>query len=202
MRRGRIGGVLAGLGFLLPSLCLILLLSSAYSRLDLTNPALAAILLGVQVGVIALIARALHRIGEHVLVDRRLLLIALVTAVASIFRVPFWISLPAAGSAYALAAASRPWALAVVILTAAVLALLLTPWEQGLAQPRDAIVEVTAGSVGAMALFITGLKGGLLTFGGAYTAIPFIRDDAVGRGWMSEGQFLDGLAWPASSLHR
>lgn len=33
-----------------------------------------------------------------------------------------------------------------------------------------------------------------MTFGGAYTAIPFIRDDAVGRGWISDGQFLDGVA--------
>ncbi|HYC96071.1 MAG TPA: chromate transporter, partial [Sphingomicrobium sp.] len=51
-----------------------------------------------------------------------------------------------------------------------------------------------AGSVGAAALFISGLKAGLLTFGGAYTAIPFVRHDAVGRGWVSEGQFLDSLA--------
>jgi chromate transporter len=41
---------------------------------------------------------------------------------------------------------------------------------------------------------VSGLKAGLLTFGGAYTAIPFIRDDAVGREWLSDGQFLDGLA--------
>jgi chromate transporter len=33
-----------------------------------------------------------------------------------------------------------------------------------------------------------------LTFGGAYTAIPFVRHDAVGGGWLSDGQFLDGLA--------
>jgi chromate transporter len=44
------------------------------------------------------------------------------------------------------------------------------------------------------ALFWAGLKGGLLTFGGAYTAIPFIRNDTVGRGWMTDAQFLDGLA--------
>ena len=47
---------------------------------------------------------------------------------------------------------------------------------------------------GALALFLSGLKAGLLTFGGAYTAIPFVRGDAVGRGWISEGQFLDSLA--------
>ena len=45
----------------------------------------------------------------------------------------------------------------------------------------------------AAALFLAGLKGGLLTFGGAYTAIPFVRDDTVGRGWMGDAQFLDGL---------
>jgi len=43
-------------------------------------------------------------------------------------------------------------------------------------------------------LFVSGLKAGLLTFGGAYTAIPFVRNDAVGQGWMNDGQFLDGLA--------
>jgi chromate transporter len=43
------------------------------------------------------------------------------------------------------------------------------------------------------ALFLAGLKGGLLTFGGAYTAIPFVRRDTVDRGWMSDSQFLDGL---------
>lgn len=53
---------------------------------------------------------------------------------------------------------------------------------------------VAAGSVGLAALFLSGLKAGLLTFGGAYTAIPFVRHDAVGRGWIGEGQFLDSLA--------
>jgi chromate transporter len=45
------------------------------------------------------------------------------------------------------------------------------------------------------ALFWSGLKAGLLTFGGAYTVIPFLQHDAVTRGaWMSNTQFLDGLA--------
>src|SRR3546814_12812760 len=43
-------------------------------------------------------------------------------------------------------------------------------------------------------LFFSGLKAGLLTFGGAYTVIPFLRADAVGNGWMTDAQFLDGLA--------
>ncbi len=53
---------------------------------------------------------------------------------------------------------------------------------------------VEAVSVGATSLFLSGLKAGLLTFGGAYTAIPFVRNDAVGGRWVSDGQFLDSLA--------
>jgi chromate transporter len=45
-----------------------------------------------------------------------------------------------------------------------------------------------------LVLFASSLKAGLLTFGGAYTAIPLLREDAVGGGWMTNGQFLDGLA--------
>jgi chromate transporter len=44
-------------------------------------------------------------------------------------------------------------------------------------------------------LLWTGLKAGLLTFGGAYTAIPNVRADTVGRGWLSDGSFLDGVAF-------
>ena len=44
-------------------------------------------------------------------------------------------------------------------------------------------------------LFVSGLKAGLLTFGGAYTVIPFLQEDAVASGgWMTNAQFMDGLA--------
>ena len=54
---------------------------------------------------------------------------------------------------------------------------------------------VAASSPGVFALLWTGLKAGLLTFGGAYTAIPYVRADTVGRGWLSDGAFLDGVAF-------
>ena len=53
---------------------------------------------------------------------------------------------------------------------------------------------IPAGAVPWALLFLSGLKAGLLTFGGAYTVIPFVRGDAVGRGWMTDAQFLDGIA--------
>jgi len=45
------------------------------------------------------------------------------------------------------------------------------------------------------AQFVVGLLGGLVTFGGAYTAIPFIEYEAVrSGGWVVAGAFFDSLA--------
>ena len=193
MKRGRLGGILAGLGFMLPGLVLILALAWIYQRLDLSQPLLAAIFLGVQIGVVALIVRAVHRIGEHVLIDRWLWAIGAGSALGAWFGVSFWIILPTAGIFYALMSAKR----VALAAAAAALGLALALWaaEPGGIQPGGGATWVAGGSIGAVALFTSGLKAGLLTFGGAYTAIPFVRNDAVGRGWVNEGQFLDSLAF-------
>jgi chromate transporter len=189
IKRGRLGGIAAGLGFMLPGLLLILLLAWAYGRLELSQGWLAAVFLGVQVGVIALIARAVHRIGEHVLVNGWLWGIALASAGAAMLGVSFWITLPAAGVVYVLLGRRRFVTAALVVGAAVAIAVLTAAG----AKP-EAAGAAASGAVGALPLFLSGLKAGLLTFGGAYTAIPFVRDDAVGRGWVSDGQFLDGLA--------
>jgi chromate transporter len=50
-------------------------------------------------------------------------------------------------------------------------------------------------SASAGATFIEGLKAGLLTFGGAYTVIPFLQQSAVdSHHWLTDSQFVDGLA--------
>jgi chromate transporter len=81
--------------------------------------------------------------------------------------------------------------MAIALLSAALALWMAGP--SGMAAAAHA-AAVRPASVGVAALFLSGLKAGLLTFGGAYTAIPFVRHDAVGRGWLSEGQFLDSLA--------
>ena len=188
--KGRMGGLLAGLGFMLPGLILMLALAWAYSRLPIQGTLLGAMFLGVQAAVLAVILRAVHRIGEHILLDAWLWIIAVAAAAASFLGISFWIVLPAAGSAYAFVAARRYGLAALSVglaaLAAAVIATSIDPTAPAESAAREA-------SPTAAMLFWTGLKGGLLTFGGAYTAIPFIRNDTVGRGWMSDGQFLDGL---------
>ncbi len=196
MKGGRLGGFLAGLGFMLPGLMLILVLAWLYQRLDLDQPLIAAIFLGIQIGVIALIVRAVHRIADHTLANRWLWLIGIASAAGAALGVSFWVTLPAAGLLYAAVAARRYAFAALIVLAAAIVASLLGGSSLFVASQAssESAVLVEPGSAGALALFLSGLKAGLLTFGGAYTAIPFVRGDAVGRGWVSEGQFLDSLA--------
>jgi chromate transporter len=196
MKGKRLGGVLAGLAFMLPGLLLILAIASLYQSLDLTQAGIAAGFAGIQIGVIALIVRAVHRIADHALADRWLWAIAVASAASAATGVSFWVTLPAAGLIYAAVQARLNSVAAIVLAIAVALAF----WSRGIptligsAAPASSPVVVPAGSIAALALFLSGLKAGLLTFGGAYTAIPFVRGDAVGRGWVTEGQFLDGLA--------
>ena len=198
VRGGRLGALLAGLGFMLPGFLLMLLLSWLYLGIDLAQPGVAAALLGAQVAVVALVTRAVPRIGQHILIDGWTWAIAIVTAVATFARVSFWVVLPVCALAYWLAwrtGAPRSGAIGAAAVLAALLAvaLLTSLWSAG--DPAQPVAPVLAASApDAIGLFGSGLKAGLLTFGGAYTAIPFVRQDAVGHGWLSDGQFVDGLA--------
>ena len=193
MRAGRWGGVVAGLGFMLPGLLLMLLLAWFYRQLDLEGPPWAALFLGIQVAVVAIIVRAVHRIGGHILANRWLWAAAAVSAAASAVGVSFWIVLPVAGLFSLFASHGRFVLAGAVLLVGALAALAAGPAGAGDAGIGP-VVMAGAGEVGALPLFLSGLKGGLLTFGGAYTAIPFIRGDAAGRGWIDDATFLDGLA--------
>jgi chromate transporter len=202
LARGRMGGLLAGLGFMLPGFVLMFLLSWLYLTVGLAETAFQAVFLGIQPAVIALIVRACHRIGGHCLTDAPLWLIGILAALSELLGVSFYVTLPLAGLAY-MVAAQRAWMLAGGLgLIFAASVWLLSPviagqepvfppkQEQGLATQT-----CHTGQAGTGALFGSGLRAGMLTFGGAYTAIPFLRNDAVERGhWMSERDFLDGVA--------
>ncbi len=189
MARGRIGGVLAGLGFMLPGFVLTLLAAWLYVGWLDEGVAAAAVLTGVQIAVVAVIVRAVARIGEHVLADRLLWLVAALGFAATLAGVPFWVALLGGGLAYA--STDRRIAAVALAGTAAVgVALALAAGDAA----RAPATTPGATAVTLAALFVAGLKGGLLTFGGAYTAIPYVRHDTVGRGWLSDATFLDGVA--------
>lgn len=211
VRGRRIGGLLAGLGFMLPGFVLMLALSWLYFQVDLTLAAISAALLGAQIAVVALVVRATERLGRHIVLTPLLAVLAVAAALATLAGLGFPIVLGVVGATYV--AAGRLSTRAGIALGAAVLVAgaAALAWAIASGAPLGGLGSLGAGALGVSGaaagggqtpavqpsivdLFVSGLKAGLLTFGGAYTAIPFIRADAVGNGWLSDAQFLDGLA--------
>ena len=182
LRGGKLGGFLAGLGFMLPGFILMLGLSVLYVEANLAGH-LHGLFYGLTAAVGALVARALVRLGRTFVTDVPLAAIALAGFALTLWLgISFVAVLLAGGIAYELWVNGRRWvgragsfAIAPPVLLAAA---------------GGAItVSLTA------TIFFEGLKAGLLTFGGAYTVIPFLREAAVeNHHWLTASQFNDGLA--------
>jgi chromate transporter len=184
IRAGKLGGLLAGLGFMLPGLLLMLALSVLYVEGGLQE-GFEELFYGLQAAVGALVAMAIVRLGRKFLDDLPLFLIAgAVLTVTLATPVGFVISLAAAGLAYWLWTAAGRGRLSD------------RAADLGLLSPVP--IAVLSGAVGitlADELLLEGLRAGLLTFGGAYTVVPLLQESAVdSQGWLTQAEFLDGLA--------
>lgn len=181
LRGGRLGGLLAGLGFVLPGFLLMLGLSILYVEADLAG-SLDELFYGLSAAVVALVARALVLLGRSFLADVPLAAIAVAAFALTVFAgVGFVLVLAAAGLAYEVWTNAGRWVRRAGSFTPSIPA---------------ALVAVAAVSVPLGAeIFFEGLKAGLLTFGGAYTVIPFLQESSVeAQGWLTQSQFVDGLA--------
>ena len=194
--RGRIGALLAGLGFMLPGFFLMLALSWFYIAYGLNSPIFQAAFMGMQPAVAALIVRAVHRIGGHALHENNWLWgIALTAAIAQLLGVNFLVTLFIAGLLYTFAGRGQK-----VIVWILLIGFVIYLFVIGFSSTQTTLTQITSTPTltkpaSSLTLFWSGLKSGLLTFGGAYTVIPFLRHDAVQVGaWMTDSQFLDGLA--------
>ncbi|MFM8519548.1 MAG: chromate efflux transporter [Solirubrobacterales bacterium] len=180
LRAGRLGGVLGGLGFLLPGFLMMLALSVAYVEFDLSER-FGSFFGGMQAAVGGLVAMAVIRLGRRFLDDVPLFLIA-----GAAFGLTLGIVLSF-----------------VLVLLLAGLAYEVVRWTRGgdrdLVAVSPLVLVAIAATVGGATLLVEvfweGLKAGLLTFGGAYTVVPFLQESVVGtKGWLTEAEFLDGLA--------
>ncbi len=152
IRAGPLGGIAAGLGFMMPGLLLMLAVSAAYSSIDLAHPMIAGALSAMQIAATALIVRATWKLATTL---------------------------------------ARGRLLGAVFTVAALTILVLNALSPAVAASESHALHSTS----VAALFGHGLAAGLVTFGGAYTAIPYVAAVACGpTGWMSERAFLDGIA--------
>ena len=206
---GRLGGLAAGILFVLPSLALIVALAWLYLAYGEVGWA-AALLTGVKPAVTAVILCAIWRIGRRTL-RRPLLWATAAAAFLGLFALglPFPLLILSAGALGVLAHRFAPgWIEAPgaagaqadddgaggVALTRAqaarILALGAVLW---LAVYAGARLLDGSGMLAAMAVFFS--QAAVLSFGGAYAVLPYIHQVAVEQlQWVSAAQMIDGLA--------
>jgi chromate transporter len=214
------GGVVAGALFVLPSLFVLIALSWIYSRFG-NVPVVAGVFYGIKPAVTALVLHAAHRIGSRALRNRWMWSIAAAAFVAIFaFDAPFpAIVLAAAliglagarlapgvfmpgGGAVSGGPSHGPAAIDDDTPTpeharfsrarlARLLAVGLSLWLAvlgALAAAQGVQADLTQ-----MGWFFT--KAALMTFGGAYAALPYVYQGAVEHyQWLSGAQMIDGLA--------
>jgi chromate transporter len=181
MRGGKLGGFLAGLGFMLPGFVLMLGLSVLYVEANLAAH-LDELFYGLSAAVGAIVLRAVVRLSGTFITDGWLAAIAVAAFALSAFvSASFVLVLLGAGLAYELRTNAGRWV-----------------GRANSVSPALLLLAVAAGGVTlslTAEIFLEGLKAGLLTFGGAFTVIPFLQQGAVAEHhWLTDSQFVDGLA--------
>jgi chromate transporter len=192
---GTLGGLVAGLLFVLPGALVILLLASLYvgfGELPLVN----ALFLGVKAAVIVIVIEALLRVARKALVAREHWMVALLAFIGIFFlAVPFpVIVLLAAIFGFFRArgdGAGLP-AIPIGVTPAGSLATAST-WALAWALPILALaIYDPEGLLLEIGVFFSKLA--VVTFGGAYAVLAYLGQDVViNFGWLEAGEMMDGL---------
>jgi chromate transporter len=217
---GTLGGIVAGVLFVLPGFILILGLSWTYAvHGDISW--IAAIFYGLQAAVVAIVAAAVIRLGSKALRNPVAYLIAAAAFIAIFFvKVPFPLVVISAGLVgffgsrlsarwfppvvhddgtgddavigdSAVHSARPGWGRATKVATVG----LLVWWG-----PLLAVLATrgTDDTLGQLATFFS--KAAMVTFGGAYAVLAYINQAAVeAYGWLEPGQMVTGLGLAEST---
>jgi chromate transporter len=189
--RGVVGGIIAGLLFVLPGAAVIAALALLYLSFG-DQPLVRAAFVGVKAAVIAIVLEALLRISKRALKGRLHYALAAAAFVAlAVFHLPFPLVILVAGLIGALTAPhaeapSRPAPAPARALRVAAIAGAL--W----AAPLFAAKAVGATFLTEIGIFFSKLA--VVTFGGAYAVLAYMAQEVVtGRGWLTPLQMVDAL---------
>jgi len=195
---GTRGGLVAGLGFIVPAIVLLVGLSWVYASYG-TVPAVQGLLLGLKAAVVALVLQALVKIGRRALGTPLHVGLAVAAFVALQFlRVPFPVIVLVAAMVGLASAwrAPRPARIAATssqqaghTLLVAVVGLVL--WLA----PLVAVVVVLGPHSLWSRVYLFFTQAALVTFGGAYAVLGYVTQHLVeDLGWLTAQQSVAGLA--------
>lgn len=181
LKKGLLGGILAGLTFILPGAGVMIVLSYLYVTYG-SLPQVDDVLFVLKPAVLGIIAAGIIKLGRAAIKNWPLALLLAGTVVAMFFfTVDFLVVLLGAG-------------------------LLHLFWKEGMPRLRQAPTSASAilGYLGPLAGVVDErwfqiawlfLKTGLLSFGGAYASLVFVQRGAVDEfHWLTAPQLLDGVA--------
>ncbi|WP_245506507.1 chromate efflux transporter [Rhizobium sp. PP-F2F-G48] len=197
---GTRGGLVAGLFFVLPGLCVLLGLSTLYALYHQTGM-LSAVFFGLKAAVLAIVVEALLRLARRALKTTVARVIATLAFVCLfVFSVPFPLVILAAGlfglltagrqaanaSMGDVAGPARTWPQTLA---------LVAVWAGLWVAPLGLIVLLWGEDSVFAALHIFFSKMAVVTFGGAYAVLAYVAQQAVEtHHWLRPGEMLDGLA--------
>ena len=192
------GGIIAGALFVLPGAAIVFALTWLYATLGAT-PIVSALFYGVKAAVIGFILEALYKVGKRALKTGGDLALALLAFLGLfLFALPFPLVIAAAaaiGLARSLFAppdpTPAPKAAAPYAARAFATAL---GWAAVWAAPVLAALALLGPDHVLTRVGILFSKLALVTFGGAYTVLAYLQQQAVeAEGWLTAPQMIDGL---------
>ncbi len=206
LKRGTLGGLIAGGLFVLPGAACMLVLSAIYAAYG-SVPTISGMLLGLRAAVIVLVAVALLRIATRVIRTRAAVATAIIAFLAQlVLHVPFPIVVAAAAMvglllgerAFGVQPAASDEAGAIdsdarrssLGRTALVALVWLAIW---LAPLAGMIAAISAQHVLSREAVLFS-KASVVTFGGAYAVLGYIGERAGAESWLSPGDMSSGLA--------
>lgn len=185
VKAGRLGGFLAGLGFMLPGFVFIFILAYFYKLLG--PVILLPLFIGAKPAVAALIIKASHKISEHILINKKLILIGILSFVLTWLGLNFLINILICGTCYYLFIKKNN--ILAIVIGIISLSIAVTGYL------NIELLKYFSTYQSNSSLLLEGLKAGLLSFGGAYTALPFLKSGIVGNYIdVTENVFNDGIA--------
>jgi chromate transporter len=194
LRAGYAGMVIAGLGFVLPAMGIVLALAWLYAEYG-TLPQAAGLLYAVKPVIIAIIAQALWGLAGVALrswLARAIALLALVGYFAGFNEIALLLGLGVAAMllrtilqrrSASLSTWLPPW-------------LLITPFHTSLVSATGAFaIAASAQPFSLLTLFLIFFKIGAVLYGSGYVLLAFLQADFVHRlGWLTETQLIDAIA--------
>ncbi|MEP1441449.1 MAG: chromate efflux transporter [Hyphomicrobiales bacterium] len=193
--KGVMGGLIAGLLFVLPGALVILLLASLYAAYG-TLPLVSVIFLGIKAAVVVIVIEALIKVAKRALKRVDYWVIAGLAFIALFsLNLPFpLIILLAAGYGAVMIDKASDQAAPIALgqsfgATLKTAMMWLVIWLAPLAALWVLLPDHVLTEVG---LFFSKLA--VVTFGGAYAVLAYMAQDVVqGFGWLEAGQMMDGL---------